>query len=193
MIYKTNTFQMSTQSHKDEINDINKDNDEELFFNIFNVQSSTFFNNHHLSSKSEDFEKYTNDINYDFFHMDSQNNNEKLNADKIQNNLNHSFDFPIKRKNLIVKEKIEINDPSSYLKNQNKALSATMPQTKSNYTLDFDNPNIYKFNGVEGTQSITIANNYFSYSFNIYKVKISKDDSKPLTISNLAFALLRSN
>ncbi len=60
-----------------------------------------------------------------------------------------------------------------------------LTQTKSNYTLDFDNPNLYKFNGVEGTQSITIANNYFSYSFNIYKVKISKDDSKPLTISNI--------
>ena len=60
-----------------------------------------------------------------------------------------------------------------------------LTQTKSNYDLDYDNPNLYKFNGVEGTQSITMANNYFSYSFNIYKVKISKDDSKPLTISNI--------
>ena len=60
-----------------------------------------------------------------------------------------------------------------------------LTQTKSNYILDYDNPNIYKFNGVEGTQSITIANNYFSYSLNIYKVKISKNDSKPLTISNI--------
>ena len=154
---------MSTQSHKDEINDINKDYDEELFFNIFNVQSSTFFNNHHLSSKSEDFEKYTNDINYDFFHMDSQNNNEKLNADKIQNNLNHSFDFPIKRKNLIVKEKIEINDPSSYLKNQNKALSATMPQTKSNYILKSELQH-YK-NGNENKNSLNKNNNNLLFNY----------------------------
>ena len=67
--------------------------------------------------------------------MESQNNNQKINGENFQNNLNHSFDFPIKRKNLIVKEKIEMNDPSSYLKNQNKAYSATMPQTKSNYIL----------------------------------------------------------
>ena len=163
MIFKVNTFQTSLQSHKEENNDLNKENDEEFFFNIFNVQSSTFFNNHHLSSKSEDCEKYTNDINYDFFHMDSQNNNQKSNPENIQNHLNHSFDFPIKRRNLIVKEKIEMNDPSSYLKNENKAFSATMPQTKSNYILKSE-LQIYK-NGNDNKNSLNKNNNNLLFNY----------------------------
>ena len=37
MIFKANTFQTSLQSHNEENNDIIKENDDELFFNIFNV------------------------------------------------------------------------------------------------------------------------------------------------------------
>ena len=177
MIFKANTFQTSLQSHNEENNDINKENDDELFFNIFNVQSSTFFNNHHLSSKSEDFEKYTNEINYDFFHMESQNNNQKINGENFQNNLNHSFDFPIKRKNLIVKEKIEMYDPSSYLKNKNKAFSATMPQTKSNYILKSE-LQFYKNGNENKNKNNNLLFNYYGNKSNNFTLRNRIVDNK---------------
>jgi hypothetical protein len=51
--------------------------------------------------------------------------------------------------------------------------------------MDYDNPNIYKYNGNNGEQSITIANSNFTYAFNIYKVKIGQDTEKSITISNI--------
>ena len=51
MILKSNTFQLSSLTMKEENNDFNRENDDDLFLNGFNIQSSAFFNNHHLSSK----------------------------------------------------------------------------------------------------------------------------------------------
>ena len=136
MILKSNTFNISNLNLKEENNISNKENDDDLFLNEFNIQSSVFFNNHHLSSKSDDFEKFKKDydINYDFFHF--QSNIKESKTEKLQINLNKSFDFKTKKKRLTVKEeKNELNDPSSYLKMNNKANSAKIPQTKSNYIL----------------------------------------------------------
>ena len=136
MILKSNTFNVSNLNLKEENNISNKETDDDLFLNEFNIQSSVFFNNHHLSSKSDDFEKFKKDydINYDFFHF--QSNIKESKTEKLQINLNKSFDFKTKKKRLTVKEeKNELNDPSSYLKMNNKANSAKIPQTKSNYIL----------------------------------------------------------
>ncbi len=136
MILKSNTFNVSNLNLKEENNISNKETDDDLFLNEFNIQSSVFFNNHHLSSKSDDFEKFKKDydINYDFFHF--QSNLKESKTEKLQINLNKSFDFKTKKKRLTVKEeKNELNDPSSYLKMNNKANSAKIPQTKSNYIL----------------------------------------------------------
>ena len=56
---------------------------------------------------------------------------------------------------------------------------------KPNYKISHNNPNIYTFNGEEGTQSITIGNSNFTYTFNTYKVKIQKDTDRSITISNI--------
>ena len=56
MILKSNTFNVSNLNLKEENNISNKETDDDLFLNEFNIQSSVFFNNHHLSSKSDDFE-----------------------------------------------------------------------------------------------------------------------------------------
>ena len=56
---------------------------------------------------------------------------------------------------------------------------------ENDYRLDTDNPNMFKFNGNNGDQSITIANSKFTYSFNIYKVKIGQEKEKSVTISNI--------
>jgi hypothetical protein len=130
MILNSNISQTSIQAFKDENFELNKENDDELFFNAFNMQSSEFFNKHHLSSKSNDYEKYTKnkkdyDINYDYLLNNSQNNL-KVIKNENENNLNHSFDFSLQKKNLIIKEKIGINDSFSYLKNKNRANSAKM-------------------------------------------------------------------
>ena len=170
MILKSNTFQLSSLTMKEENNDFNRENDDDLFLNGFNIQSSAFFNNHHLSSKSDDFEKFKKDydINFDFFKINSQSNLKESKADKLQNNLNKSFDFKINKKNLIVKEeKNEMNDPSSYLKMKNKAYSAKMPQTKSNYILKSE------LNMMNNDKDFKINNNFKNNNllFNYYSDK----------------------
>ncbi len=170
MILKSNTFQLSSLTMKEENNDFNRENDDDLFLNGFNIQSSAFFNNHHLSSKSDDFEKFKKDydINFDFFKINSQSNLKESKADKLQNNLNKSFDFKINKKNLIVKEeKNEMNDPSSYLKMNNKANSAKMPQTKSNYILKSE------LNMMNNDKDFKVNNNFKNNNllFNYYSDK----------------------
>ena len=56
---------------------------------------------------------------------------------------------------------------------------------KNNYTIKLDNQDLYKFNGENGEQSITMANSSFTYTFNTYKVKIKKDADRSITISNI--------
>ena len=84
MILKSNTFNVSNLNLKEENNISNKETDDDLFLNEFNIQSSVFFNNHHLSSKSDDFEKFKKDydINYDFFHF--QSNLKESKTEKLQ-------------------------------------------------------------------------------------------------------------
>ena len=155
MILNSNISQSTIQTFKDENFELNKENDDELFFNAFNMQSSEFFNKHHISSKSNDNEQNSKnkkeyDINYDYLLNNSQNNL-KVIKNETENHLNHSFDFSLERKNLIIKENIGIYDPSSYLKKRNKANSASMTHSKSNYILRHElqllnNGNCYKLN-----------------------------------------------
>ena len=155
MILNSNISQTLIQGFKNENFELNKETDNELLFNVFNIQSSEFFNKHHLSSKSNDYEKYTKskkdyEINYDSFLNISQNNLKDI-KNECEKRRNHSFDFSREKTNLIIKEKIGINDPSFYLKNQNKANSTIMPQTKNNYILQnelklINNRNGYKLN-----------------------------------------------
>ena len=155
MILNSNISQTLIQGFKNENFELNKETDNELLFNVFNIQSSEFFNKHHLSSKSNDYEKYTKskkdyEINYDSFLNISQNNLKDI-KNECEKRRNHSFDFSREKTNLIVEEKIGINDPSFYLKNQNKANSTIMPQTKNNYILQnelklINNRNGYKLN-----------------------------------------------
>ena len=56
---------------------------------------------------------------------------------------------------------------------------------KTGYRIDYDNPDLFKFNGENGTQSITLANSSFTYTINTYKVKIQKNSDRSIAISNI--------
>ena len=168
MIHKTYTFQLNPV-HKDDKSEVNKkqNDDDELFYNPFNIQSSTFFNRHQFSSKSSDFEKYTDtkgEINFDFFHIKLKSTLSKDSTILKPNNqkekkLNKSFEFPVNRKNIYKKLKVNnilTNEPSMYF--QNRANSAVQPF--SNYILKSE---FKKFNEKENNNQINNNNMILNY------------------------------
>ena len=169
MIHKTYTFQVNGP-YKDENNQLNKkqNEDDELFCNPFNIQSSAFFNRHHLSSKSSDFEKYTDtkgEINFDFFHIKLKSTLSKDSAIIKPNNqrekrLNKSFEFPVNRKNICKKLKVNNILPNEQTMNffQNRANSAIQPF--SNYILKSE---FKKFNEKENNNQINNNNMLLNY------------------------------
>ena len=150
-------------------NNNNNINTEDFFLNGFNIQSSAFFN-HHLSSKSSDFEHWNTKEDCDIFKIGNiLNINNKNNLDNNEKENNQfrkdSFDFKVNRKNIYSKliQVQQIPNENDYFKN--RANSAINPNNNkfSNYILKSElNSNYQNYSKYNNNNKNNLLFNYYN-------------------------------